>query len=114
VQAIATTEIVRHVSPSSFRPPPKVESSVIRITPRTEPLVSLEDLERFRIFVQALFGMRRKQLANSLRSVSGLSADEATALLESEGIDPRARPENVSPSQFGQLARRIGSTLRHD
>jgi len=103
VQAIATAEMIRSVAPGAFRPPPKVDSSVIRITPRTDPLVGAENADRFRSFVQGLFGMRRKQLANSLRSVSRKTPDEIQQILLECGIDPRARPETLSPSQFVDL-----------
>jgi 16S rRNA (adenine1518-N6/adenine1519-N6)-dimethyltransferase len=105
VQALARAEIVRSVPASAFTPPPKVESSVIRITPLETPLVPLEQLEEFREFVQSAFGMRRKQLANILRSVRRLSLAEAASVLEGQGIDPRARPETLSPSQLAALMR---------
>jgi 16S rRNA (adenine1518-N6/adenine1519-N6)-dimethyltransferase len=105
VQAVAHVEIVRSVPASAFTPPPKVESSVIRITPLETPLVPLDELAEFRAFVQAAFGLRRKQLANILRSVRRLSLDEAAELLERQGIDPRARPETLSPSQLADVMR---------
>lgn len=107
VQAVARVEIVRSVPASAFTPPPKVESSVIRITPLETPLVPLQELAEFRAFVQAAFSMRRKQLANILRSVRRLSLDEAATVLEGRGIDPRARPETLSPSQFASLMQAI-------
>jgi len=105
VQAVARAEIVRSVPASAFTPPPKVESSVMRFTPLETPLVPLDELAEFRTFVQAAFGMRRKQLANILRSVRSLSLEEAAAVLAGQGIDPRARPETLSPSQLATLMR---------
>ena len=105
VQAAAHAEIVRHVPPGAFNPPPKVDSAVLRIMPREEPLVMDDEAERFRAFVQGIFGMRRKQIANVLRSVTSLSADQVTGVLESVGVDPRARPETLSPSDFVALMR---------
>jgi 16S rRNA (adenine1518-N6/adenine1519-N6)-dimethyltransferase len=105
VQAIATAEIIRHVGPGAFRPPPKVDSSVIKITPRTNPLIDPSEADRFRSFVQGLFGQRRKQLANSLRSQAGKSPDEVRDILRGLAIDPRARPETLSPRQFINLYR---------
>jgi 16S rRNA (adenine1518-N6/adenine1519-N6)-dimethyltransferase len=107
VQAVARGEIVRRIPASAFTPPPKVESSVIRITPLETPLVPLEELEEFRAFVQSAFGMRRKQLANILRWVRGFSPAKAASVLEEERIDPRARPETLSPGQFASLARAV-------
>lgn len=109
VQAIATAEIVRHVPPGAFRPPPKVDSAVIRIVPRTDPLIERSEVQKFRGFVQGLFGMRRKQLGNALRSVAGLSAEKAADVLRSVGIDPQARPETLSPAEFVSLMRASGS-----
>jgi len=104
---VADVEIVAGVPARAFKPPPKVDSSVIRLTPRAEPLVALESLRGFRTFVQAVFGQRRKQLQRVLRTVAGLSAEDAVALLESVGIDPAARPEVVTPENFALLFREM-------
>ena len=105
LQAIATMEIVRHVPPGAFRPPPKVESAVVKVVPRPDPIADAGELKRFRTFVQGLFGMRRKQLGNALRSVSDLTGEQAAAVLQSLDIDPKARPETLSPAQFVALMR---------
>lgn len=107
VQAVSRAEILLSVPPSAFRPPPKVDSVVIRITPRGDPIVRPEEVDRFRGFVQGLFGMRRKQIGNVLRSVGQLSADEALAVLERLGIDSRARPETLSPEILVSLMRSL-------
>ena len=103
VGAVAHTELVMSVPAGAFKPPPKVESAVIRLTPRSVPLVRAESLAGFRTFVQAAFGQRRKQMQRALRTVRGLSAAEAAAVLERAGIDPAARPEVVSPEDFARL-----------
>jgi 16S rRNA (adenine1518-N6/adenine1519-N6)-dimethyltransferase len=54
LQAVATAELLFRVPAGAFSPPPKVESAVVRITPRTDPAVAPEEEERFRGFVQAL------------------------------------------------------------
>ncbi|MBA2708457.1 MAG: ribosomal RNA small subunit methyltransferase A [Gemmatimonadaceae bacterium] len=105
VQAIADAEIVRRVPPSAFRPPPKVDSAVIRITPKRAGLITAEEVRPFRSFVQAAFGMRRKQLLNVIRAVRAVSAADAVSVLEREGIDPSARPETITPAQFASLMR---------
>jgi 16S rRNA (adenine1518-N6/adenine1519-N6)-dimethyltransferase len=103
VAAVANTEQVMSVPASAFKPPPKVESAVIRLTPRVVPLVAAESLPGFRTFVQAAFGQRRKQMQRALRTVRGMSAEDARAVLERAGIDPAARPEVVSPESFARL-----------
>lgn len=107
VQAIAQAEIVRLVPPRAFSPPPKVDSAVVRITPLIEPLVPVDEIDAFRKFVLAVFGMRRKQIANVLRSVRSLPANRVGEVLASLGIDRAARPETLSPSQFVALAREV-------
>jgi 16S rRNA (adenine1518-N6/adenine1519-N6)-dimethyltransferase len=103
VAAVAHTEHVMTIPAAAFQPPPKVESAVIRLTPRTTPLVSLELLPAFRAFVQAAFGLRRKQMLRVLRTVKGISAPDAAGLLERAGIDSAARPEVLSPEDFARL-----------
>ena len=103
VAAVANVEQVLRVPATAFRPPPKVESAVVRLTPRAQPLVPSERLAGFRAFVQAAFGQRRKQMVRVLRSVRGLSPEAATESLTKVGIKPSARPEVVSPAQFARL-----------
>lgn len=94
VAVVANVEQVLTVPAGAFRPPPKVESAVVRLTPRGEPLVPLESLAPFRSFVQAAFGLRRKQMVRVLRTVRGVSAERAVELLQQVGIDPSARPRS--------------------
>ncbi len=103
VAAVANVELVMTVPASAFQPPPKVESAVVRITPREKSLVSLERLEPFRAFVQAAFGLRRKQMQRVIRTVRGVSPEDAAALLKRAGIDGAARPEVLAPEQFAAL-----------
>jgi len=105
VQAFSDATIVRHVPATAFRPPPKVESSIVRITPRVQGLIMPAEVEPFRVFVQAAFGMRRKQMVNVLRAVRRMAPADASAMLEAAGLDPHARPETLSPSQFVTLMR---------
>lgn len=103
VAVVATVENVLSVPARAFRPPPKVESAVVRLEPLSRPLVPLESLAGFRAFVQAAFGQRRKQMVRVLRGVRNLTAEKAAGFLEQTGIDPAARPEVVSPEKFAAL-----------
>lgn len=103
VAAVAHVEQVFTVPASAFRPPPKVESAVVRLTPRARPLVAVESLPAFRAFVQAAFGLRRKQMQRVLRTARGLSPEQVAVLLERAGIDSAARPEVLSPEKFAVL-----------
>jgi 16S rRNA (adenine1518-N6/adenine1519-N6)-dimethyltransferase len=62
-QITATVEYLFTISPGSFTPPPKVDSAVIRLTPR-EPLVP--DAKAFLSFASACFRQKRKNLRNNL------------------------------------------------
>jgi 16S rRNA (adenine1518-N6/adenine1519-N6)-dimethyltransferase len=103
VAVVANTEMVMSVPPGAFKPPPKVDSTVVRITPRETPLVGLGALPAFRTFVQAAFSLRRKQMQKVLRTIRAISPEEAAAILERAGIEPTARPEVVSPDAFARL-----------
>jgi 16S rRNA (adenine1518-N6/adenine1519-N6)-dimethyltransferase len=100
---VAKVEIMFEVPRGAFQPPPKVDSAVVRLTPRAEPLISAESLPAFRAFVQAAFGLRRKQMQRVLRTVRGISPEQARAILERGGIETTARPEVLSPKSFARL-----------
>ncbi len=99
VQAVATVEKLFAVAPGSFRPPPKVRSALIRLTPLARPLVTDGEIAPLRAFVTACFGRRRKQLKNA---VPGITAAE----LEELGLDPMVRPERLPPEAFVRLLRK--------
>jgi 16S rRNA (adenine1518-N6/adenine1519-N6)-dimethyltransferase len=95
--AAARCEALFDVGPGAFAPPPKVWSTVVRVTPRP-PDFAIPDRARFGALVAHLFSMRRKTLARSLKG--RLTA----AQIASAGIDPIARPETLSPADFARLA----------
>lgn len=86
------------VGPGAFQPPPKVQSSVIRMTPRAPAEILRVDRERFSRVVQSAFAQRRKTLRNSLRGV----IDDAE--FARRGIDPARRAETLSLEEFAALA----------
>lgn len=108
LQALARVELVARVAPGAFHPPPKVESAVVRVVPREAPVVRAEEEQEFSAFVQAAFGMRRKQMQKVLRAVRDLGTDEANQVLIGLGIDPVLRPESLTPEQFAAVFRATG------
>ena len=110
VQAVATAELLFRVSRGAFQPPPRVDSAVLRITPRADPVIAPEEEDQFRAFVQAAFGMRRKQMRRVLRELWTLDAKNAERILDAVGVDPAVRPETLAPSAFSSLLR--ARTLR--
>ena len=87
------------VPAAAFVPPPKVTSSVARLTPRPadQRLADLKPLEKI---TAAAFGQRRKMLRGAL---SGVFADPV-AVLEGLGLAPTARAEELSVADFVRLA----------
>jgi 16S rRNA (adenine1518-N6/adenine1519-N6)-dimethyltransferase len=107
VQAVARPAQLFRVPAGAFQPPPKVESAVIRIEPRYDPVVAPDEEEEFRRLVQDAFSMRRKQLKRVLRSIAHLDPIGAERALSIAAIDPAARPETLSPEDFARLLRAI-------
>lgn len=98
VQAVCQVEKLFMIAPGSFKPPPKVRSAVVRLTPRAAPLIASEEIGSFRTFVTGCFSRRRKQLKNA---VTGMSETDLRAL----GFDPTIRPERLAPEDFVKLLR---------
>jgi len=94
------------LGPGNFYPPPQVESTVVRLTPR-EPDPAARNEELFRRLVRLAFGRRRKTLKNSLAAQArelGRAPRELLDLLEAAGIDPERRPETLSGAEFVRLS----------
>ncbi|RME27971.1 MAG: ribosomal RNA small subunit methyltransferase A, partial [Candidatus Zixiibacteriota bacterium] len=94
------------VSPKSFRPPPRVDSAVIRLEPRAE---SAAIPPNFAACVRAAFRHRRKQLVNNLTPDFFSSRAEAVALLHQLGWAEKIRAEQLTIQQFLTLSRHLGT-----
>ncbi len=110
VQAVARAEFVAAVPAGAFRPPPKVESAIVRISPLDAPAVAPQDEDRFRTLVLQIFGMRRKQMRRIVRSVAALGVPESEAVLAAAEIDPEVRPETLPPAAFARLLAALPAT----
>jgi 16S rRNA (adenine1518-N6/adenine1519-N6)-dimethyltransferase len=98
------------VKPGSFLPPPNVTSSVVHIEVRQTPRVNLVDEAFFWRVVQAAFGQRRKQLANTLRAVVA-QREILNETLKSVDIDPQRRGETLSLEEFAALSNHLFQLL---
>jgi len=105
VQATCRVERLFGVRAGAFHPAPKVASALVRLTPRSDPLVAPAELRAFRAFVTACFTRRRKQLRNVVIAATGRPAPAVLAGLAQLGLDPAARPETLTPDQFVHLWR---------
>ena len=91
------TESLFDVPPTAFDPPPKVDSSVIRLTPRIDA-VETDLIPQVSKLVAGAFGQRRKTLRNAL---SGIASNEQ---MQRVGIDPGHRAEVLAPEDYVRLA----------
>ena len=101
LQARFRVEKLFIVPPGAFRPPPKVDSAIVRLLPLPAEEVPYRDAALFAEVVARAFGQRRKTLRNTLK---GLVDD---ALFAGLGIDPGLRGETLSVAQFAALANRL-------
>jgi 16S rRNA (adenine1518-N6/adenine1519-N6)-dimethyltransferase len=107
VQAASFAERLFTVPAGAFRPRPKVDSAVLRLTPLDEPLVGERDRRSFRAMVVGLFGFRRKQMGRGIRELTGWEPARATTLLQENGVLETVRPEVLSPMDFARLHRAL-------
>jgi len=90
-----------NVPPDAFSPPPKVDSSIVRLVPHQRPPVDVKDLSVFEQLVGRAFAQRRKTLRNNLKDWLNDEQWRAT------GIDPQRRAETLSLEEFAHLANAV-------
>ena len=91
------------VSRQSFLPPPRVESTVIRLD-RCTLVPSREEYDRIALVIDGAFAQRRKTLRNNLKTSLSLSSEVVEAACAAVGIDPSVRAEMLTVEQFIALA----------
>lgn len=97
------------LSPQRFKPPPKVYSSVISLTPRTAPNIARPEL--FEQTVRAAFASRRKLLLNNLAAEFPLPKERLLEILLRAGIDQQARAEQTDTASFQRLTDQLADEL---
>lgn len=104
VQYLADCEFICDVPAKAFSPPPKVDSAVIRLRPRSieNPVQSPKRLETL---IKLGFSSRRKMLRNNLKSV--IEPEQLNALLESLALNPQARAEDLSVRNWIDLSDKL-------
>lgn len=95
---------VAKVGPGSFVPPPKIDSTVVRMTtlPDAAPRVPIADEKHYSVVVHAAFGQRRKTLRNAIRAV--FPDEHVDDALTKTGIDGGRRGETLDIAEFAALA----------
>ena len=99
--------ILFEVPPSSFKPPPKVDSAVVALTPRRK--YDIADFGKFEKVVRASFVKRRKLLLNNLVGEIVPDARQAEQLIESLCFKANCRAEELSIEQFLKLTNALVS-----
>lgn len=98
LQAYCRVIALFDVPPAAFRPPPKVDSAVVRMIPHPPAQVGIDDRALFARVVRDAFGQRRKTLRNALSRICDGAAIEAA------GLRPDARAEQIEVADFVKLA----------
>lgn len=105
LQAYCSVVPLFDVPPQAFRPPPKVDSAVVRLVPHPPESIGIVDRDRFANVVRDAFGQRRKTLRNALSKICDAAAIEAV------GVRPDARAEQLPVADFVRLANSLGPDL---
>jgi 16S rRNA (adenine1518-N6/adenine1519-N6)-dimethyltransferase len=105
-QHFAAAELVETVPREAFDPQPRVESAVVRLTPRS-PDYEVPDEDFFLDVVTAVFTQRRKTMRNAVRNTAHISGlddpDAVVSALDSDLLS--RRPGTLSPGEFAAVAR---------
>lgn len=101
----ATPKLLFTVQPGSFYPAPKVTSAVIRLDIHDTPPVQVPggDEAGFFRLIRAAFSQRRKTAANAVASGLNLPKARVLAALETAGLDPKLRPEQLTLADYCTL-----------
>jgi len=106
----AEVEFILKVPSRSFFPSPKVDSAIVKLIVRKEPLLKLSDYSFFRKVIKGCFETRRKNIKNSL-SNAGFSKNIVEKTLEELNIPENIRGESLPLSQTGELSERLKENL---
>jgi 16S rRNA (adenine1518-N6/adenine1519-N6)-dimethyltransferase len=104
IQYAMQVEMLLTIGPQSFFPAPKVHSSVVRLTRRAEPAVTVHDLDLFWKVVRGAFAYRRKTLVNSLALALDIDRAATARALSLCNLSAELRGERLDLGDFARLA----------
>lgn len=110
IQYYTEADYAMTVPKSVFMPQPNVDSAVIRMIKRSEPIVNVIDEDFFFLVTRGSFVQRRKTILNNLQSAmpnGKAKKDLILQALEEAGIDPTRRGETLSIKEFGLLSDKL-------
>jgi 16S rRNA (adenine1518-N6/adenine1519-N6)-dimethyltransferase len=106
IQDACQVESLFDIRPTAFNPPPRVDSSFVRLIPKPNPAHTPEHQAAFAKIVSQSFSQRRKTLRNNLKNYL------TEAQIEANGINPQTRAETINLVDFHRLAATYATT-RH-
>jgi 16S rRNA (adenine1518-N6/adenine1519-N6)-dimethyltransferase len=114
MQTFVDIRWVADVAPTSFMPPPRVNSAVISLTPLATADRHLpSNPARYFKLVRGVFKHRRKTIANALQlTFSHLNAETATDALRSANVDAQLRPQNLGQDDYVRLAEAVEQQIK--
>ena len=104
-QVFAEVGLGAKVPAEMFIPAPKIDSQVVIMKQRPEPLVKSDQLEQFFYVVKAGFSEKRKKLRSSLAMGLRTNKTEAERLLNEADVDPNKRAQELSIDDWKRLAK---------
>lgn len=107
VQLYGDAKLVSIVPAFKFYPKPKVDSAVLHIELHQKPKYKLDDEKKFFRILRACFAGKRKQIHNTLCNNLKLEKAFVSKLLDEVGIEPAARPQQLSIEQWIKLVEKI-------
>lgn len=114
IQYYMDAEVAMTVPKTVFMPPPNVDSAVIKLTRRTEPVVVVKDEDFLFLVSRGSFVQRRKTILNNLQTSlpeGKAHKEEILKALQDTGIEPSRRGETLSIQEFGALADALYDTF---
>ena len=97
LQTFCETQALFEVPPYAFQPPPKVNSAILRLQPKTQFEDDINDFSLYEKLIRQAFSQRRKTLRNTLKGLC------STEQIELAGLSPQQRAEELSVADFVRL-----------
>lgn len=104
VQLYSEPKIIGYISKGSFRPMPKVDSAIIKLTPKS-PTLNPEEKEMLFKLLKAGFSEKRKQLVNNLAKNFGMMKEDLMEIFQRADLKHDIRAENLSLKQWVELSK---------
>jgi 16S rRNA (adenine1518-N6/adenine1519-N6)-dimethyltransferase len=105
IQQQMDVQVAFEVKRTNFVPAPNVDSAIVTLTRRAEPLIAVNNQASFDKLTRGAFAARRKTLWNNLVNLYGkANRDALKKALETAGIDAKVRAEDLSIAEFGRLS----------